>query len=322
MPGCRWRLQFPRSTLIFRTTRPQTTRSSLPLCDDGELNIADAPRPTPNMPLACRVLFSVNKMLRFLSFRLKLALFMLALGGLFTGARGVYTAATNHTPTVVSYEQCLKSRPEARWLRVTNGELDVLHTCWLTRRGGDKSLEQSTTYYVPLREPNSFDGQVCILVKTTDPAIKQVLTEGNAATSQSDAVAKAWVLKNLKRIYRREDVEGVVTSSWDLESTVRAALAKAEVNLPDDYLVLDVDQRPSFVLSGVSLVTGLALLGLVGVTVLPKREEERPVKKAPPPVPKVYTPPTHCRMCQTPVVVQGTEAPKTCEQCGADLTRR
>lgn len=264
-------------------------------------------------------------MRKFLAFRVKLALFMLALGGLITGARGVYIAVTNRTPTVLGYRQCLKSRPDKAWLRVTNCELDVPEARWFTRVGdeGDDSLNRATTFYVPVREPDSPKGEVCMLVKTTDPGIKQTLIEGNTVSLKSIDAGKEWILKNLKRVYPRQDVQGIVMWSWDLSSTERAELAKAQKNLADDFLIIDADrQKPSFLISGVSLVAGLAFLGIVGFSALSTGEEQRVVAKKPLPVPKVYVPPTHCRMCQAPVVARGTDAPRTCEQCGADLTRR
>jgi hypothetical protein len=251
--------------------------------------------------------------------RFKLALFLGAVGLLASGGRGIYVAATNRTPTVVSYQECLKHRPQAAWLRVTNGVLDCVNACWLTRHGDD-SVERSF-YFVPLRDPNSPEGEVCILVKTTDPQIKKVILELDAVSAKPDADLKAWALQNVARVHRREDVQGVVISSWDMESTTRAELAKVQKNLAEDFIIIDASGQPNYLVSGATAGAGLLMLGLLGLTGLPK--SDTPARKTTPlPVPKPRLPPTHCPMCNSAVVPQGNSAPRNCGQCGADLTRR
>ena len=52
-------------------------------------------------------------------------LFLAGIGGIITGSQGVYTVATNWTPTTMDCADYVREKPSAKWLKLENCRLDL-----------------------------------------------------------------------------------------------------------------------------------------------------------------------------------------------------
>lgn len=170
------------------------------------------------------------------------------------GGQKLYTAITNRTPTVLSYDSYARTKPSADWLVITNCQLNLTRASYLSYASSADPYE----YYVPVESCNSPTGKVHILLKTADPELKATIAEMNKLNS--DAAARAWVLKNYRRAFPRLDVRGLVRYGIDLKSSERDQLAHAEKNIAQDFIILDSDSQPSFAAGIACTITGFALL--------------------------------------------------------------
>ena len=63
---------------------------------------------------------------------------------LVVAAKGHYTGFTNRKKTEVTIEELYQKIPEAKWLKVTGGQLDVLDSAYISFLG-----EEPTSLYIP-----------------------------------------------------------------------------------------------------------------------------------------------------------------------------
>jgi len=184
--------------------------------------------------------------------KLKNLPFIMMIGCFWAGGQGLYTAFTNRNPTVLSYEEYVRTKPSATWLVITNCQLDLARACYLSYLG-DKNPNQYE-YYVPVRSRSFPTDKIYILLKTADPGLKATIAEMNSAKSP-----QGWALKNLKRVFPRQDVRGLVSCGIDLRSHDHDELAKVE-KVDKDFIVIDSDAQPSFAAGIAYTVGGFAVL--------------------------------------------------------------
>jgi hypothetical protein len=186
--------------------------------------------------------------------RLKYLPLLLMICSFWAGGQKLYTAITNRTPTVVSYDTFARTKPSADWLVITNCQLNLTRACYLSYAGNADPYE----YYVPVESGSSATAKIHILLKTADPGLKATIAEMNKL--HSDASARAWMQKNYQRAFPRLDIRGLVRYGIDLKSSERDQLADADKNIAQDFIILDSDAQPSFAAGIAYTITGFALL--------------------------------------------------------------
>jgi hypothetical protein len=175
-------------------------------------------------------------------------------GLLCAGVQSLHTALTNRKPAVMSYEDYAKAKPSAKWLVITNCQLNLFRSSYLSH-AGDRN---PTHYYIPVHDLSSVTGQVCILLKTAEPDLLATITEIKGL--KADATLTEWVRKNRARAFPRRSVQGLVCFGMDMKSTDRAELARVQHNIAEDFVILDGNAQPSLA-TGISYSTaGLASL--------------------------------------------------------------
>lgn len=194
-------------------------------------------------------------------------LVILVLGALFVGASKIQTALKNRTPTVMSYDTFIQTRPNAEWLRLTNCQLNLFEAAYFHPIGEKDSHPYQ--YYIPVHGVGSPAGRICILLKTSEPdlmaTIEQMRSPGDKTTAMS------WTSQNAARVFPKRTVQGVILSGLEeLKSTQRSELRRLHTNIADDFIVLDSNAEPSLT-TGVSYC-GAGLAALFGLIVYAKRK--------------------------------------------------
>ena len=198
--------------------------------------------------------------------RLKYLPVFFLIGLFWAGGQSLYTAFTNRTPNVLSYQDYTRAKSDADWLVITNCQLDLTRACYLSYVGDKNPYE----YYVPVESRGATTGTVHILLKTADPGLKSIIAEMNKLNSDKDA--RVWLQKNRQRAFPRQDVRGLVRYGIDLKSSDRDQLAHADKDIAQDFIILESDAQPSFA-SGIAY-TGSGLALLVGLVLYSNRKTE------------------------------------------------
>ncbi|WP_035614793.1 hypothetical protein [Haloferula sp. BvORR071] len=214
--------------------------------------------------------------------RLGCLLPLLSLGLLALGGQGLYTIATNRKPLEISIQDFYKQTPDAKWLKVTGGELDTLNSVFTSRTSGSDAKE----IYVPVVAPgeDSTTGNIRLLLLTKDPELVGFINEGRKIEAGGGSPEKAieFAAKNADKLRPKRDVEGLVQFGIESDSKKRDKVAKLYPNLDSNAAIIEDGKRPD--LAQASLMTALGLL-LGALVVRGHLKKAEPQPQGPPPMP-------------------------------------
>ena len=186
---------------------------------------------------------------------------------LFVGASKVQTALKNRTPTVMSYDTFIQTRPNAEWLMLTNCQLNLFEAAYFHPIGEKDS--HPNQYYIPVHGVGSPAGKICILLKTSEPDLMGTIEQMRALRDKTTAMS--WTGQHAAQVFPKRTVRGVILSGLEeLKSGQRSELKRLHANIADDFIILDSNAEPSLT-TGISYC-GAGLAALFGMIVYARRK--------------------------------------------------
>lgn len=183
---------------------------------------------------------------------------MVSIACVFGGGQSVYTALMNRKPTVVGITEVAAKKPEASWLRVENGTLDVLNAAYTSAFG----VADAKSIFVPLvpRDVDSADGTIHLLVETSDPALVALTNRMREFEKKVDTKDSAmrFLAENASKLRVERPVEGLVTFGIESGKEERK-IKELFSNLAPDAVILVEGEKPDAVFGAVMLVIGLVV---------------------------------------------------------------
>jgi len=181
---------------------------------------------------------------------------------LWEGGNKIFTALTNRQPTVMSYDEYAQTQPGARWLVLTNCQLNVFQGAYLYHIGSrDDNLSEC---YVPVHGVSTPTARTCVLLRTSEPDVLAAAEQIRRLDNIS--AASSWVSKNPTRAFPKRTVKGVVSSGLDLSLRQRDALERAEKEITaTHFIILNANAEPSlgagitFAMAGLAMLLGMIL---------------------------------------------------------------
>src|SRR3954471_18113970 len=111
---------------------------------------------------------------------------------LWNGGQHLYVALTNRQPTVMSYSDWVKNKPQTTWIRLTSCSLSLAHAAYSSPKGGDVN-----EVYIPVRGQSAEDEKMTyVLLSSRDPEMINMVKQLSSAKSESDVLKL--MLKNSK----------------------------------------------------------------------------------------------------------------------------
>ncbi len=210
---------------------------------------------------------------------------LIAIGLTIGGGQGIYTVMTNRKPVEISIQDLMKRPPEAKWLKVTGGELDTLNSVYKSGFGkGD-----ATEIYVPVIPPGtaSGDGLIRLLLLTKDPELVNFINEAKKMdeTAATETEALQFALKNMEKLRPQRDVEGLVEFGIESNDKKRDKIGKIYGNLAAEFLILEDGKKPETTRSAIFLAIGLGLGAFLIRRSMKKPEPSAPPEHGAPPPP-------------------------------------
>lgn len=183
----------------------------------------------------------------------RIALLLASLPLFVHGAEGLYHALRSRTQAVVTCEQFSAARPGSGWVKIIGCQLDYV------RAGYRESGGRVTELFIPIRPAASSPAQPApIVISTSDPAIVELASElvVRRPTDMDDGAFLVAMLRVVAAMRATREVEGLTRSRLEMLRT-RTALAKAiKAPLTDDFAVLDLRERPRFLIPAIEAVVG------------------------------------------------------------------
>jgi hypothetical protein len=180
------------------------------------------------------------------------------------GGQGIYTAVTNAEPATYTVEDYLRDRPDSTWLHLTDTTLDLTQASYTEIR----FIRRISELYIPVfsadYEPNA---PIQIIVLTKNAEMLQTLKDLQSVSSQGEGAIAAYLKDHRDQIFISTEVSGLVQIGIDTDTDTRQKLQQLYGSrLSSDFILLKADAKPNLWLSGVLVVLGV---GLAGVVLLP-----------------------------------------------------
>jgi hypothetical protein len=219
--------------------------------------------------------------------RWKLLLSLAAIAFVVFSAHKAYVGLTNRRPTRMTCAEFLNGHSSARWVILTDCELDLENAIGLE----SQILKIDKGVYVPVR-PVGATGPARILLKT-DGA-----DAGTGISDQRDAdsLGAATPSDELRLPAVVATVSGLVESSFDAEKKARRALDKVarEGTIRSDYVVIGAGKEPDPGDTFMGIFFLVTTVLVIGLMIRSKRIQaaRRAAGLTPPPLPPPPQPPT------------------------------
>ena len=185
------------------------------------------------------------------------------------GAQGIYTAAKNRKPVVMSWEDFSRLKPKAAWLAITNCTIDLSSAAYQTLRY--QNVEVPSELFIPVRSASEKEPvKDTILLATRDPELMKTVREMESQPSREEL--KEWIARNTDRVFMRRDVKGLVQFGVELDGGEKRKLAKLQNNLAPDFIILEEGKRPQITQSIGYLALG-AVFVVISVVVVKRGRE-------------------------------------------------
>lgn len=206
--------------------------------------------------------------------------YLIVIALLWGGCQGVYTAVKNRKPLEITVSDYIAQKPSAEWVTLMDAQLNLLEAAHKERLGKISEI------FIPVRpKGESTDAPVHILLSTKDDAIVAALEDLNKSTGTMKEAMNA-ASRHADKLFMQKDVSGLIRFGIDSDDKTRRKLAKLDMKLASDFVILNDGAAPS-------LFGGVSMLGLgmvVGFFML--RGVGKSDSKSPPPLPPNLPPRT------------------------------
>lgn len=184
--------------------------------------------------------------------------YLIVIALLWGGCQGVYTALKNRKPLELTVAEYIAKKPSAEWVKLKDARLNLLEAAHKERLGKISEI------FIPIRpKDEEKDAKVHILLSTKDNAIVNALEDLNkSGGTMKEAVNAA--SRHADKLFMQKDVSGLIRFGIDSDSKTTKKLAALDMNLAEDFVILNDGAAPSLFGS----ISMLAIGMLVGLFIL------------------------------------------------------
>lgn len=199
--------------------------------------------------------------------------YLIVIALLWGGCQGVYTALKNRQPLEVTVSDYIAKKPDAEWVTLKDAQLNLLEAAH------KEQLGKISEIFIPVRpKGESTDAPVHILLSTKDDTILAALEDLNKSGDNMKEALNA-ASRHADKLFMQRDVSGLIRFGIDSDDKTRGKLARLDMKLVPDFVILNDGAAPSL-LGSMSM---LGIGGLIGFFMLRKAGKSEPAAPPPPP---------------------------------------
>lgn len=194
---------------------------------------------------------------------------------LWGGGQALYTALKNREPLTMTFKEYEEKRPSAEWVSLSDAQLNLLNSAHVTSRLNDEIKE---LYIAVEAVGDRSEKPALVLLATKDPELISLMTGLEAKLGSANAMSSDLI----KSLFPARQITGLVKFGIDADSKTRDKLAKLDLSLVQDFIIISDGEKPDL-WKGVGMLAGGLLLGFFMMR--GKKEKEVPQAPAPPDLP-------------------------------------
>lgn len=191
------------------------------------------------------------------------------------GAQNIYTGLKNREPLKMTFAEYQAQRPSAEWVNLTEAQLNLTNSAYVTAKFSDKVKE---VYIAVEAVGNRDEKPAWVLLQSKDQALIDLM---NSTSSKLNGMKSPGELtpELLSSLFPTREVKGLVKYGIDADSKTRSKLAKLNLSLESEFIIIAEGEEPS-------LGTGFGMLAgglLLGFFLLRGKKEQTPIPAPQPP---------------------------------------
>lgn len=182
---------------------------------------------------------------------------IITIGLLWGGGQQAYVGITNRAITEISIDEIIKEKPTAKWLRVTDGQLDLMNSVYEESVSG----EAKELYLPVISKEAADDDSIHVIYHTKEPEFFATFRKLEAIAKDenlSDGEMLMKIAELSDQLFQERDIEGIVEFGIDSDSGEDDARELFE-NLAADAIMIEAGEKPSLIAGLVMLGIGLAI---------------------------------------------------------------
>ncbi len=204
--------------------------------------------------------------------RFYIFLFGLACFAIIAGVQDIRETRANPEPIQHTVDTYLKTRPDGEWVRLTNGNLDVLDAAYEASSFNEDNIQK---LYIPMYAEEETEYETISILVMTDSSEMIALYQEADEVSEDDFYD--FIAENFERLFPSRDVQGMVTLGTSLDSEEEEELHDLYPSLTNDFIILDEGGEPGGILWGVFLIiVGLVILAVLLMIVIGSSRSDEP----------------------------------------------
>ena len=161
-----------------------------------------------------------------------------AMSLLVLGGQELYVALKNDAPLEITVADYIAKKTDAEWVTLKDAEMSLREVAAVKTR-----LSDISEVYIPVRPAREPADTIHILLSTKDPAIVEAMKLPNQGSGMGKEKYDA-VAKEAARLFPERRVTGLKLHSFLSDFLVRDHLAKLNMNLSHDFVVLEEGVTP------------------------------------------------------------------------------
>ena len=171
-----------------------------------------------------------------------------AIGAMIGGGHNALHAFNNQTPTEISCAELVRKKPSQIHLTVTDCRLDVEGVTYFHSATDIDDIE---SVIVPLLAPGQSSSSVHLVLSTTD----------STWIKHASVLANLWTLKEKAQFVTRNGLDEPLTFRGTVTVIDEDDVETLFLGLAEDYVLLEHNKKPNWMIGSAIFLGGLALLG-------------------------------------------------------------
>lgn len=190
------------------------------------------------------------------------------------GGQGIYVTLTNSEPVEITTTDFVAKKPDAKWLVLKEAEVSLTEAAYKSWMGNISEI------FIPVRPSgHSMNEPIHILLATEDEAVATALKklrEYGGTKQKTINVAS----QQADKLFMQKDISGLIRFGIVSDFITRFRLARLNLPLADDFVILDDDTtptpyRPLAMLAGGLLIWFLMLCEAIRVAAWRRQQRRR-----------------------------------------------
>jgi len=198
--------------------------------------------------------------------------YIIAIALILGGGQGAYTALKNREPLRMTFKDYHEQRPSAEWVSLSEAQLNLTNSAYVTARTSDKVKE---VYIAVEAMGNREDKPAWVLLESDNQELIDLMNQTSAKMNALKSPAEM-TPELVQSLFPARQISGLVQFGMESDSKTRDKLAKLDLALEKEFVIIKEGDEPNLMSSLMMLVGGL----VVGIFALRER------KKEPPPLPQ------------------------------------